>query len=121
MDALILGLHLATAHAGPAAGDMHSSTPGIYVRLPEGATLGAYRNSYGDRSVYAGWTWSTPDGRWSLTAGGVTGYPRARVAPLLVPSARMEIADGWALRLSALPKPHRTGAAGLHLSLELAR
>lgn len=123
--ALILGLHLATAHFGSAtAAQLQGSNPGIYLRTDAGLTLGAYRNSHGLRSSYAGWTWTTDDGRWSLTAGGVTGYPRARVSPLLVPSLRVPLvgdgATGWAARISYLPKPHSDGAQGLHLSLERA-
>lgn len=119
--ALILGLHLITGHADTPPGvELHSRTPGIYVRMPSGATLGAYRNSHGSSSAYAGWTWSTADGRWSITAGGVTGYPRAPVVPLLVPSLRIPITDDAALRLSALAKAHRDGAAGIHLSVEFS-
>jgi len=121
--ALILGLHLATAHIdAPPDAHLQGRTVGVYARAESGLTLGAYRNSYGRPSTYAAWTWSTPGGMLSLTAGAVTGYPRASVSPLLVPSLRLPLAGvpGWAVRLSALPKPHSDGAAGLHLSLETA-
>lgn len=118
----ILGLHLATAHFGaPAGANLQSATPGIYLQAPSGLTAGAYRNSHGRPSTYVGYTWSTDDGRWSVTAGAVTGYPRARVWPLLVPSLRLPLADGpgaWAARVAYLPKPHSNGASGLHISLE---
>jgi len=120
--ALILGLHLATAHFGAPAGgpDLTDRNPGAYVRLGNGATAGAFRNSHRRSSVYAGWTWQTRDGRWALTVGAVTGYPRAAVAPLLVPSVRLPLAAGspWAARLSYLHKPHSDGASGVHLSIE---
>lgn len=120
----LIGLHLATAHFGaPADAHLQSQTPGIYLRTAAGLTLGHYRNSHGLPSTYAGWTWSTADGRWAITAGAVTGYPRARVSPLLVPSARLPLGEGrrdWALRIAYLPKPHSDGAQGLHLSLEHA-
>ncbi len=120
-DAIIIGLHLATAHFGAAAAGLESVTPGIYLRTPGGITAGAYRNSHGLASVYAGMTWTTADGRWSITAGGVTGYPRAKVSPLLVPSMRLPIGGTqWATRLAYLPKPHSDGAQGLHISLERA-
>lgn len=118
--AIILGLHLATAHfGGTAASQMHDANPGLYVRLGNGATAGAYRNSEGRPSVYAGWTWSTADGRWAITAGGVTGYARAAVSPLVVPSLRVGLGDtGWATRLAYLHKPHSHGASGVHMSIE---
>lgn len=119
---MVLGLHLATAHFGaPSNSDLQSATPGVYLRTEAGLTLGAYANSHGRRSAYAAWTFSTTDGRWSITAGAVTGYPRARVSPLLVPSVRLPLADlapGWAARIAYLPKPHSDGAHGLHISLE---
>lgn len=117
--AIIVGLHLATAHAGGVG--LESVTPGVYARMPNGITAGAYRNSHGLGSAYLGMTWSTADGRWSITAGGVTGYPRAKVSPLLVPSMRLPInGTSWAARLAYLPKPHSDGAQGVHLSLERA-
>ena len=117
---LIVGLHLATAHfGGPAADQMHNANPGAYLQMANGATAGAYLNSYGRPSVYAGWTWTTANGRWSLTAGGVTGYPATTVAPMLVPSMRIGLgSSGWAARLAYLHKPHSDGANGAHLSLE---
>jgi hypothetical protein len=119
---VIIGLHLATAHFGaPASAELNSVTPGVYMRTADGLTLGAFRNSHGAGSAYVAWTWSTADGRWSITAGGVTGYPRASVSPLLAPSVRLplgDIAPGWVARLAYLPKPHSDGAHGLHLSIE---
>lgn len=120
----IIGLHLATAHFGaPAGANLNSATPGVYLRTTAGLTLGAYRNSHDRGSSYAGWTWSTTDGRWSITAGAVTGYPRAKVSPLLAPSGRFPlgaVAPDWAARLAYLPKPHSDGAHALHLSVERA-
>lgn len=120
---LILGLHLATAHFGaPAGAELTGANPGIYLRTGAGLTAGHYRNSHGRPSTYAGWTWATADGRWSLTAGAVTGYPRARVSPLLAPSLRLPLPgdSGLAARITYLPKPHSHGAHGLHLSMEQA-
>ena len=115
--AATLGLHLATAHFGGEG--LHSSTPGVYLTTNSGLTLGAYSNSYGATSTYAAWTWQTADKRFALTAGGVTGYPAARVMPLLVPSVRIPIVGGASARLSFLAKPPKKGSAGgLHLSVE---
>lgn len=116
---LVLGMHLATAHSG---GGYQGFNPGVYVRAPSGLTAGLYRNSYSAPSAYLGWTWQTADQRWALTAGAVTGYPAARLLPVLVPSMRVGLpAPGWAARLTLIPKPPRHGVAtGLHLSLETA-
>lgn len=118
----LIGLHLATAHfGGPASAQFETSTPGVYMQTAQGLTLSAYRNSHGRGSAYVAWTWATADGRWAITAGGVTGYPRASVSALVAPSVRLPITSGpggWAARVAYLPKPHSDGAHGVHISLE---
>ncbi len=109
---LIIGAHIATAHFGAAPDTrLQDRNPGAYARLAGGATFGAYRNSIGRSSVYAGWTWT--HGAFSVTAGGVTGYEGRRIQPLLVPS----VAAG-PIRLTYLPNSRRGGPQGLHLSVE---
>lgn len=106
MDATawIVGLQIASAHFGSGAGAMEWATPGLYVRHPSGLTAGAYRNSQGRGSAFAAWTWQTDSRTWAITVGAVTGYQRASVLPLVVPSVRLPIADtGLALRVSAIP------------------
>lgn len=115
---LLIGAHLLTQHYGDTRG-LESVTPGIYLRLNNGATVGAYSNSYGKGSVYAGWTFSTPDERFALTVGAVTGYPAKRVTALAAPSVRFDIGGGFAARVAYLPKPPGFGqASGLHLAVE---
>lgn len=122
-EGFTVGLHLATAHFG---GDhLQASTPGVYGRVDsgplQGLTAGTYRNSYSNQSSYLGWSWQTADSRFALTVGGITGYSAGRVMPLLVPSARIPITGGIALRVAFFPKPvHEGHAAGLHLAAELA-
>lgn len=118
--AATFGLHLATAHFGNAGGaTLHSATPGIYLRTDAGLTLGAFRNSYARPSAYAAWTWETDDHRFALTAGAITGYQAARVMPLVAPSARIALGQGFAARVVFFPKPIKHGhAAGLHLAIE---
>ncbi|MBQ0934627.1 hypothetical protein [Ideonella paludis] len=120
--AMTLGLHLFTAHVGgdAAAEHLQPVNPGIYFRAESGATVGAYRNSYGRASAYAGMTWQTSDGRFALTVGGVTGYPAAKVLPVVSPSVRLPLGDdGYALRVAYLPKAPCVGTAhGLHIALE---
>jgi hypothetical protein len=111
-----LGLHLLSAHAAPG---FEAATVGAYAQAPCGLTVGALRNSERRLSVYAGRTWHTADGRWALTAGGITGYRSAALTPLLVPSLRLPLSPASALRLSLIPKPPRAGgASALHASLE---
>ena len=107
LDGWVIGLHLLSFHAGPS---METITPGVYAIAPSGATLGYYRNSHRRPSAYAGWSWQ---GRhWALTAGAVTGYERAKVLPLLVPSYRFSTG----MRASVIPNPW--GESALHLSWE---
>lgn len=113
----ILGVHLATVHIG--GHDLEPINPGVYVRTESGLTAGVYRNSYGQISTYAGLTLQTDGGRFALTAGAVTGYPAAKVMPLLAASVRVPITDTVAARISLLPKPLKGGTAvGVHLSIE---
>lgn len=103
----ILGLHLFSVHAQPG---YERVTPGLYAMSPSGLTVGAFRNSEGGRSVYAGCTWQGQ--RFGMTVGAVSGYRRAGMLPLVVPSVRL----GDSARLSAIPNPF--GPWALHLSFE---
>lgn len=117
--ALIVGAHLLTGHIGRHAEDFRTVTPGLYVRGADGGvTLGAFRNSHGQASAYAAWTWQR--GAFAITAGGVTGYPHRRVSPLLIPSVAVRVPGTTsALRLALVPKPPYHGASGgLHFAWE---
>lgn len=115
----ILGLHLLTAHVSPG---YETFTPGAYVRHESGFTAGAYRNSIGRNSAYAGWTLETDDKRFAITAGAVTGYDRkceagmctghaGKIAPLLIPSMKLGPA-----RLAVVPYKR----PAVHLAVEWA-
>lgn len=128
INAWAIGLHLLTAHATPG---YEAVTPGAYARHESGATFGAYRNSIGRASAYAGWTFER--GQFALTVGAVSGYERrcrvdrwedaggkhtnpvcsghtgGKLGPLLAPSVRIGDAR---LSLVAFKKP------AVHLSLE---
>jgi hypothetical protein len=88
-DVAVVGAHLISLHSSPTYVSAHDNfhdidyrtryewvTPGAYVRMANGATAGAYRNSLGKASVYVGWTWQTDDERFALTVGAVSGYRR---------------------------------------------
>ena len=113
----VLGLHLATVHS---ASGFCNINPGAYAVWENGFTVGAYRNSECERvSAYAGWTWQT-EGRLraGVTAGLITGYRRAPVMPLLVPSVSFDVSPSTTVRLSFIPKVEKGGANALHFSLE---
>lgn len=151
-EGVVLGAHLLSLHA-PASyvswEDAHGNveartryetiTPGAYVVLANGATVGAYRNSYGRPSVYAGWTFRTQDDRFAVTVGAVTGYGRFAtspvwpgpdgknyrtyhdgndVEPLIVPSVRFSLTEATSVRLGVLARPVKDGAAALHVAIE---
>lgn len=114
----VVGLHLVSAHSRPG---FEAANPGLYLKRDDGLTAGVLRNSYGRTSVYAGWTLETADGRLALTVGAITGYPARSVSLLVAPSVRMPLAEGWAARVTFLPKPPKVGSASaLHLSVERA-
>lgn len=111
----VLGLHLISIHN---VGGYETATPGVYLRLPSGVTLGHYRNSLGRPSTYAAYTAETADRRWAITVGAVTGYPAMPVAPMVVPSMRLSLGPAD-VRLAYIPKPpHYGGAHALHIALE---
>lgn len=116
---LLIGAHIATHHFDEQFSGMQGNNPGLYARLENGITVGGYRNSFGRASFYAGYTWQTQDGRFALTAGGLTGYAMSKVAPMVTPSARVELWDGLAARITYVPRVPRVGAAhGVHFSVE---
>lgn len=106
MNGLIIGLHLLSFHTAPG---YETVTPGIYVQTTEGYTFGVLRNSEKSISTYGGFTWE--NGRWSVTAGAITGYKSAKVLPLLIPSYKFD-----SFRLSFIPNPK--GASAFHISKE---
>lgn len=116
----VIGLQLAAAHFGGDASANEWATPGIYVKHASGATAGAYRNSEGHGSAFAAWTFETESRTWAITVGAVTGYRRAAVMPLLLPSVRVPLGD-VALRLSLVPpiaKQNIVGALALAVEVD---
>lgn len=116
-EGITVGAHLVTAHTKPEGKE--SGTPGLYLRWPNGITVGAYRNSYGDGSVYAGYTFEAFNRHLALTVGAVTGYRAQPVLPLVVPSLRIGLWGDTSLRVAYLPKPPKYGSsAAVHFSVE---
>ena len=104
-----VGAHIGTYHADRVA-HYDEINPGAYV-MCDGYTAGAYHNSEGGTSAYAGYTAKV--GPVDVTIGVVTGYARG-IMPMLVPSVRLPVGG---LRLAFLPPiPGAKGnTAGIHL------
>lgn len=103
--ALILGLHLATAHVRT---DLNNYNPGVYARC-DAYVAGAYYNSVRRTTVYAGYVF--PVGPVDVMVGAATGYGALR--PILVPSVRF-----GPMRLHLLLPSSATARGGVHLSIE---
>lgn len=119
MNGWILGVHLLTTHLGDLDPDanMRRFTAGLYAVAPGGATVGAYRNSINRDTVYGGWTWRTglnvgPLTDITLTLAAATGYPDARVVPLVAAAAAL---GGSPYAPRVLWIPHRTQPVSLAL------
>lgn len=109
-----VGLHLGSVHLPKR--DYSNVNPGAYVRFPNGLTFGGYYNSERRPSFYAGYTHSF--GPVDVTVGAITGYERAAVAPLVVPSVRLFEIGRVAVRLAFVPKIEKNGAHVLHAMIE---
>jgi hypothetical protein len=119
-----IGLHTATWHSHEG---YHAATPGLYWRGDNGATAGAYRNSEGRPTAYAGWTWGTDPSaplQAAITLAAATGYSAAPVVPLIAPSVAWRlpasVAADTTVRLITLPKWHpKQGATAVSLAVEV--
>ena len=110
----IYGLHLGSHHLP--ARDFNNFNPGAYVRWSNGITVGGYYNSERKTSAYVGYTYEW--GSLAVTLGGITGYKRMAVLPMIVPSVKLGKINDATFRLAALPKLEKSGAAVLHLMVE---
>lgn len=120
----VVGLHTFSAHY-PQERYQNNDNFGAYVRLDNGTTFGAYRNTLGRPSVYLAYT--AQAGPFGLTAGVITGYRRrapcergyspAYLAPLLAPSIRLPAVLGATPRITLVP-PAKNTVTVTHLSLE---
>lgn len=109
-----VGVHIASYHAP--AGDFNNYNPGLYLRLNNGFTAGAYYNSERHTSAYAGYTHEW--GRLAVTVGAITGYRRTNVMPMVVPSVRLGKIENATFRLAYVPRIERNGAHAIHLTAE---
>lgn len=121
LDLCIIGFHIATSHFGSniqVGQKLNGVNPGAYVSCPNGLTVGTLYNSYRRQSFYVGHTWER--GPFSVTLGGISGYPAAPVLPFTSAGLRVKVSEQAAWRLSFLPRAPKVGtSAAVHLSLEL--
>jgi hypothetical protein len=118
-----IGLHLGTWHSQPG---FNNTNPGAFAQWG-GWTVGGYYNSERATSLYAGYTWETQgitslDLRLAATAGVISGYRRASLLPLLVPTASMRLWSDQAggqtrLQFTYVP-PVDKRVHALHLSIK---
>lgn len=109
-----VGVHIGSHHAP--ARDYQNFNPGAYVRFNSGLTVGGYHNSERRTSLYAGYTLER--GPFAVTLGAITGYRRANVLPLVVPSVAIGRLGPATMRLAVLPKLESGGATVVHLMAE---
>lgn len=112
-----VGLHLGSYHT---SGNWNNFNPGVYV-YHNGWTAGTYYNSERSQSAYAGYTFEgalVGPFSYGLTVGAITGYARARVLPMVVPSVSFHATERASARLSFIPPFEKNGAAVFHLSVE---
>lgn len=110
-------IHTVSAHA---EAGYNNRNPGFGLLLDNGFSAGVYRNSERGTSVYVAHTWTLATyGRFqgAITAGAVTGYARAPVVPLAMPSIRYALTPTTAVRLSAVPTIGKQSGVA-HLTLE---
>jgi hypothetical protein len=116
------GLHTVSVHSAPG---YNGTNPGVYLLWQNGVAAGAFHNSYGRNSTYAGWLWRIDNAnRFGVLLGAATGYgstsERMAIAPLLVPSVRWGWDNGMSARVSLFPDPRHGAVQVLHLSFEWA-
>lgn len=110
----VYGLHIGSHHLP--AKDFNNFNPGAYVRWSNGITVGGYYNSERKTSAYVGYTHEW--GNFAVTLGGITGYKRMTVLPMIVPSVKLGEINDATFRLAVLPKLEKSGATVLHLMVE---
>lgn len=111
-----IGVHLVSQHYPKRT--YNNNNPGMYFRADNGITAGFYDNSYNQWSVYAGYTyhWNVKGWEPAVTLGAITGYPKASVMPVAVPTlATPPLIETARLRLGYKPKVGRNSSDVIHL------
>jgi hypothetical protein len=114
IESLVLGLHIYTSHLDKT--NYHNDTPGIYAKA-DNLVLGYVRNSLGNDSLYVAYQLPLPKVPVDIFAGGITGYPIAKIAPLVTIGKSVYLGDGFSARGQWIP-PTRRSAQALAFSIE---
>lgn len=117
------GVHVASHHWP--SDEWNNKNPGAYLVgnytgpgiMAGEYVLGTYYNSERNQSVYLARNFSLFN-HVDLAVGAITGYNRAKVMPLVVPSVWFPLVDDWRARIHFLPKVEKSGANVVHLSFE---
>lgn len=111
----VAGVHLGSQHDPDPGKLANNLNPGLYLRLNNGLTVGAYKNSLHKDTGYIGWT-SPEFLRLSVTVGVASGYNPHGFIPLAVPTLRLFTfytgSDGIALTAD----PDKPGATSLRFA-----
>lgn len=118
-----VGLHLGSQHFAPLPNqpEFNNRNPGLYVLFDNRVAVGTFYNSLRRQSAYVGYNvpLATYEPiKFDILVGGITGYPLAKVAPLLLPSARFALTHNVRLRVGFLPRTKVTGAYVVHFMAE---
>lgn len=118
-----VGLHLGSQHFAPLPNqpEFNNRNPGLYVLFDNRVAVGTFYNSLRRQSAYVGYNVPLATYgpiKFGILVGGITGYPLAKVAPLVLPSARFALAHNVRLRVGFLPRTKVTGAYVAHFMAE---
>ena len=103
-----IGFHLGSIHFPNK--DFNNINPGIYLKTENNYVAGGYYNSIRKPSFYVGKNFEYKN--FSIIVGGVTGYDRAIITPLVLPSVKL-----WDFRLTVVP-PVAGISSVVHFSYE---
>lgn len=114
-------VHVASAHTKSGYNNIN---PGVGLRWADaqgdGPVAGVYYNSERSTSVYVAYSWNwqiTGPVNAQLTVGGIGGYKRATVVPMILPSVALRLTPLTSVRLSGAP-PVRGIPGFAHISFE---
>jgi hypothetical protein len=111
---VIFGTHVASAHKG---GGFQAANPGFYLRTEGNFQAGAFANSVGRTSAYAGYFVGAHDAPLNLMLGMATGYKK-RYTVAIVPTASLDLTERARLRFWLIVNPANPKGSAAHVSLE---
>lgn len=115
---MLIGFDLYSFHTCESCG-YENFTPGIYVtgNGTIAPTVGIYRNSEAGTSAIAGATINA--GKFAVLIGGVTGYKRAAILPIIYPSFALALTKETSFRIGYIPRVSGfTNSGVVHFSVE---